>query len=178
MTGAIIEVPSVDILVDEDLQDVDIAVEQLQKYRELLSQSLQSNETFVTYADLLKERDICVRVCSEGVSQQFNQEFRGKNKPTNILSFVSSQDLPADVQQQLPLGDLLICWPVLVAEAQAQQKSIEDHVSHLFIHGCLHLLGFDHEGEQEAMQMEAIEIEVLAQLDIANPYVSSSQPYV
>ena len=161
---------TVEVLVDEDLQDVDVSAAQLQSYVDKLIQVLLLDMGFDAYVKLLKTCDICVRLCSESASQQLNEAFRGKNKPTNVLSFMAAQDLPADVQLELPLGDLAICWPVVVAEAACQQKSIADHVCHLFIHGCLHLLGFDHEDDQEAIQMEGIEIKVLAQLGIANPY--------
>ncbi len=110
---------------------------------------------------------VCVRICEALESQQLNAAYRGQHKPTNVLSF------PADVQvpgEAAVLGDLAICWPVVVTEAKHQGKPVLDHLTHLFVHGVLHLLGFDHEQEQPAQRMEKLEVEILAALQIADPY--------
>lgn len=105
-------------------------------------------------------------------SQILNHTYRQKDKPTNVLSFVP--DIEPFVLQTLdyvPLGDLVICVPVVLQEAQEQQKTPLAHFSHLLVHGILHLLGYDHEaGEQQAWQMEQLEIEILHGLGINNPY--------
>lgn len=105
-------------------------------------------------------------------SQTLNRDYRHKDKPTNVLSFEA--DVPPDVVALLderPLGDLVICIPVVLKEAAQQHKSAEHHFYHLVVHGVLHLLGYDHElGDAEAAEMEALEIAVLAQVGIANPY--------
>jgi probable rRNA maturation factor len=117
---------------------------------------------------------ICLRLCAETESQELNHTYRGQDKPTNVLSFGIQEnstpllDMPA---QELPLGDLALCWPVAVEEAQRQSKELDHHVSHLFLHGVLHLLGFDHEGAEEAETMEQIEIQALGLLGIADPYI-------
>ena len=106
-------------------------------------------------------------------SHQLNLQYRGKDKPTNVLSFPS--DIPEEILEMLdarPLGDLVICIPVVLQEAEEQQKTPINHFTHLLVHGVLHLLGYDHElGEVEAEDMESMEIEILAKLDIANPYL-------
>jgi len=93
-----------------------------------------------------------------------NAQFRGKNKPTNVLSF------PSD--EETYLGDILLCAPVIAEEALEQGKSFKDHLTHLLLHGLLHLAGFDHGTKAQAKEMEAIEIDVLQRVGIANPYKS------
>ncbi|MFM6957604.1 MAG: rRNA maturation RNase YbeY [Acinetobacter sp.] len=111
----------------------------------------------------------CVDVAE---SQELNLQYREKDKPTNVLSFPS--DIPEEMLSLLdaePLGDLVICIPVVLQEATEQQKTPSDHFTHLLVHGILHLLGYDHEtSETEAEEMEALEIEILKKLGIANPY--------
>jgi probable rRNA maturation factor len=91
-----------------------------------------------------------------------NTHFRGKNKPTNVLSFPSSD--PAY------LGDIAIAYGVVAREAKAQKKRIKAHAAHLAVHGVLHLLGFDHEIETDAVVMEGLETRILATLGLADPY--------
>ena len=112
--------------------------------------------------------ELSVMVVSETVSQTLNDQYRGKNKPTNVLSFPA--EIPEFVESEL-IGDMVICAPLVQKEAEQQNKSLQDHWAHLTVHGCLHLLGFDHIEDEEAEQMEAIEIKVLQQLGIANPYL-------
>lgn len=115
--------------------------------------------------------EITVRVVDEEESRQLNHEYRDKDKPTNVLSFPS--DLPGFLREQLeilPLGDLVICAPVVATEAGEQGKAVTDHWAHLTIHGVLHLLGFDHVEEDEAAEMEGRETAILADLGIADPY--------
>lgn len=112
--------------------------------------------------------ELSVMVVSETVSQTLNDQYRGKNKPTNVLSFPA--EIPEFVESEL-IGDMVICAPLVQKEAEQQNKSMQDHWAHLTVHGCLHLLGFDHIEDADAEQMEAIEIKVLQQLGIANPYL-------
>jgi probable rRNA maturation factor len=99
-------------------------------------------------------------------SQELNLQYREKDKPTNVLSFPS--DIPEEMLSLLdaePLGDLVICIPVVLQEATEQQKTPSDHFTHLLVHGILHLLGYDHEtSEAEAEEMEALEIEILKKI--------------
>lgn len=105
-------------------------------------------------------------------SHQLNLQYREKDKPTNVLSFPS--DIPEEVLPMLdalPLGDLVICIPVVLQEALEQKKNAQNHFAHLLVHGVLHLLGYDHEtSDEDAEEMEGLEIEILAKLNIANPY--------
>ena len=112
------------------------------------------------------DKVIVVRICNENESAELNGQYLGKHYPTNVLSF------PFDDfdRTSVPLGNLAICWSVLERESLDQRKSLLDHLAHLFLHGVLHLLNFDHQTESSAEQMEAIEIETLATMQIENPY--------
>ena len=118
-----------------------------------------------------KALDIYITDTVEG--QELNLEARGKDYATNILSYPS--DLPAAIiglMPTLPLGELVICHAVVVREAAEQNKTVAQHISHLLIHGILHLLGFDHElGQAEQDEMESFEIAILAGLGLPNPYL-------
>ncbi|MFK3868905.1 rRNA maturation RNase YbeY [Psychrobacter faecalis] len=118
-----------------------------------------------------KALDIYITDALEG--QELNLEARGKDYATNILSYPS--DLPAAIiglMPTLPLGELVICHAVVVREAAEQNKTVAQHISHLLIHGILHLLGFDHElGQAEQDEMESFEIAILAGLGLPNPYL-------
>ena len=114
-----------------------------------------------------QETEITIRIVDEDESQQFNTQYRGKKKPTNILSFPFEK--PALVETPL-LGDLLVCAPLVADEAQQQGKSPEAHWAHIVIHGILHLQGYDHETADDAAVMEALEVKLLAQLGFADPY--------
>lgn len=117
------------------------------------------------------DAELCIRVVDEEESQQLNRQYRGKDAPTNVLSF------PADIPEELELdilGDLVICAPVVEQEATEQLKPKQAHWAHLVVHGVLHLYGYDHESESEAETMENIEIAILESLGFNNPYVEVS----
>ncbi len=97
--------------------------------------------------------------------QQLNRDFRGKDKPTDVLSF------PALPMDRPLLGDIAVAHETASRDAALQAKSLADHLTHLLIHGYLHLLGHDHETPEEATKMEALEVRALASLGIANPYL-------
>jgi len=98
--------------------------------------------------------------------QDMNKRFTGKDKPTNVLSFPSSEDLT----EARFLGDIAICSELIVEEAMSQGKETQDHLIHIFVHGVLHLLGFDHEEHSSAEQMESLEIRILKKIGVADPY--------
>lgn len=112
-------------------------------------------------------QELTIRFVESEESRQLNRDYRGKDKPTNVLSFPF--ETPPGIELPL-LGDLVICHAVVVDEALAQHKALLDHYAHLVIHGCLHLLGHDHIDEAEAERMEALERSLLARFDIADPY--------
>ncbi len=116
---------------------------------------------------------LAIRLVGKPESQALNARYRDRDKPTNVLSFPA--DLPPEIMQALdpvPLGDLVICAPLVVEEAAAQGKAVEAHWAHLVMHGVLHLRGYDHETEAEAERMESLERTLLAELGIADPYAT------
>ena len=111
--------------------------------------------------------EVTIRIVTSEESQLLNHQYRGKDKPTNVLSFPFES--PPGIELPL-LGDLIVCADVVAAEAAEQGKSLSHHWAHMIIHGCLHLLGYDHIEEQDAREMEALEVELLAELNIKDPY--------
>lgn len=111
--------------------------------------------------------EIVVRIVDEAESAELNGHYRQKDKPTNVLSFPF--EAPPGVDCDI-LGDLVLCSSVIEAEAKAQGKSLDAHWAHMLVHGALHLQGFDHIDEDEALVMETEEIALLKQLGFANPY--------
>lgn len=112
--------------------------------------------------------ELTIRIVDEEEGRQLNRTWRHKDYATNVLSFHA--DIPEGVLDVPLLGDLVICAPVVAREAQEQHKTRTEHWAHLVIHGCLHLLGYDHETDPEAEEMEALETELLAQLSYPDPY--------
>lgn len=113
-------------------------------------------------ATLMSDAEITVRFVAEEEGRSLNQNYRGKDYATNVLSFIYASE---PVQ-----GDLVICAPVVVREALEQGKAIDAHYAHLIVHGSLHLQGFDHEVEAEALVMEARETEIVMRLGYPDPY--------
>jgi len=123
-------------------------------------------------SEIEEASELVIRVVDANESQKLNKTFRDKDYPTNVLSF------PADIQ--LPegptiLGDIAICLPVVKREADEQSKRFDQHFAHMVVHGCLHLMGYDHEDEDDADQMEAKEIGILENLGYPNPYLSQEK---
>jgi probable rRNA maturation factor len=110
--------------------------------------------------------EITLRLVDEPESQALNRAYRGIDRPTNVLSF--SYDPPPG--SDALVGDLVICAPVVAREATAQGKAPEAHWAHLVVHGTLHLLGHDHQNDEEAREMESLEVQILAELGFPDPY--------
>ena len=117
------------------------------------------------------EAALTVRVVGEDEGAALNGRFRGKNGPTNVLSFASEGIEAIDPAF---LGDVVICAPLVIQEAREQRKAVHAHWAHLVVHGVLHLLGFDHDRPGRAAQMEGLEIEILARLGFSDPYAAPS----
>ncbi|GAB4197686.1 MAG: rRNA maturation RNase YbeY [Wenzhouxiangellaceae bacterium] len=120
-----------------------------------------------------EQRDgaVSLRFVDEAESESYNSQYRQRQKPTNVLSFpaLTPPGLPPEAGAP-PLGDLLICVPVVQREAQEQGKAVIDHFAHMVVHGLLHLLGYDHIDAEQARLMEARERSLLAVWGIADPY--------
>lgn len=115
--------------------------------------------------------ELAVRIADTEECRQANSVFRGIDHATNVLSFAS--ELPAELARELdprPLGDLLLCAPVVLAEARSHCKPVPSHFAHMIVHGALHLIGHDHQDKAQARLMESLEIEILKALGYANPY--------
>lgn len=140
--------------------------------RDFESDELPTDEQLESWANLAAAdrqpgAELCIRIVDAEESQQLNADYRGKDKPTNVLSF------PFEAPPGLPvniLGDLAICAEVVAREAEEQNKQLAHHWAHMVIHGTLHLLGFDHINDEDAEIMESLERELLARLDIPDPY--------
>ncbi|TCS37608.1 rRNA maturation RNase YbeY [Reinekea marinisedimentorum] len=119
------------------------------------------------------EAEVSIRLVDAPESQELNAQYRGKDKPTNVLSFPfeAPPGIPESEINHL-LGDLVICAPIIQQEAQQQDKPEENHWAHMVIHGTLHLLGYDHLTDEEAVIMEQLEREILATLAIPDPYLT------
>jgi probable rRNA maturation factor len=115
----------------------------------------------------LEEAEVSLYIADETESQELNNQYRGKDYPTNVLSFPA--DIPEEVGVPL-LGDLVVCAPVVEREAQEQGKTLAAHWAHMLVHGSLHLLGFDHIEDGEAEEMEALETEIITGLGYPAPY--------
>jgi len=115
------------------------------------------------------EVEMTVRIVDEAESHELNLNYRGKDRPTNVLSFPF--ECPDEVELPL-LGDLVICRQVVEREAQEQDKPLMAHWAHMVVHGSLHLLGYDHIDDDEAEEMESLETQIMTGLGFADPYLS------
>ncbi len=119
--------------------------------------------------------EICIRIAGKEESKALNGRFRDVAAPTNVLSFPAGVPMPKVVngqasEQASPLGDIMVCAPVVEAEAREQGKPLSDHFAHMVVHGVLHLRGYDHASKREAQEMEKLEAAILGRLGIADPY--------
>ncbi len=139
------------------------------------SEGLPSEADFRKWAkaaveDFRDDAEVTIRIVDEAESHELDLSYRHVDRPTNVLSFPF--ECPPEVQLNL-LGDLVICREVVEREAKEQGKTLEEHYAHMTVHGCLHLLGYDHITDEEAEEMEGIETRILTEkLGFADPYAS------
>ncbi len=119
-----------------------------------------------------KKYRVAVVFADDATLRQLNRDFRHKDKPTNVLSFPQFDDFTQfdSLNDPIELGDIFLGFETIAREAGAQDKSLRDHVTHLLVHGLLHIMGYDHDTDKNATQMEAFEIDILTDLGIRNPY--------
>jgi probable rRNA maturation factor len=113
--------------------------------------------------------EVSVNFCDDSEIQALNARWRGKDAPTNVLSFPT----PGPLEARALLGDIVIAFETVAREARTQEKSLADHTRHMVVHGFLHLLGYDHESSQEAEEMEGLERRIAASLGMNDPYANA-----
>ncbi|WP_163390314.1 rRNA maturation RNase YbeY [Enterovibrio norvegicus] len=138
------------------------------------AENLPSEEQLQTWFEqavksFRKQAETTIRIVDEFESQSLNRDYRGKDKPTNVLSFPF--EAPPGVELDL-LGDLIICRQVVEKEAKEQNKDLFAHWAHMVVHGSLHLLGYDHIDDEEAEEMESLEISIMTALEFPDPYAA------
>jgi len=150
------EGPVVDVVAESDLWTAHPAAE------DVVRKAIEAASTFESRAG-----ELALMLTDDATIQQFNAQWRGMDKPTNVLSFPASG---AASEQDVHLGDIAIAFETVAREAEAENKTFYDHLAHLAIHGYLHLIGFDHETDEEACRMESLETRILSSLAIDDPY--------
>ena len=144
-------------------------------------EALQQTLSQIADADLRENKfemskskpHINIVLSSNAYVQKLNKEFRGKDKPTNVLSFPTGDDSAFGAMAGEMIGDIILAYETVCAEADEQSIPINHHFAHLVVHGALHLLGLDHQQDDEAREMEELETVILSRMKIANPYGKS-----
>lgn len=150
--------------IDIEINSTSKTIPSAEKIEQWISAALKSDE--------LVEAEVSVYIVDEAESQALNSQYRGKDKPTNVLSFPA--DIPEEVGVPL-LGDLVVCAPVVEQEAEEQSKSLDAHWAHMVVHGTLHLLGYDHLEDDTAEAMESLETHLLTKMNFPAPYAETHQ---
>ena len=160
-------VVAIDVMVDSPLWNAHRGI------KALLRRTIAAAAAMASTTD----GELAIVLTDDSAIRALNRRWRGRDEPTNVLSFPASvRPIPAKAAKRKKpphlFGDIVIAYETTAREAQAQHKPLRDHLAHLAVHGFLHLLGYDHEGEEQAAAMEALEIAVLARLDVPDPYIA------
>ncbi len=161
-------IPSPDIEIDIAINDErwNSEITEIEAFTQNIVQRVLSDFEWKT-----NNIDISIVLADNDFIQELNKNYRHKDKPTNVLSFPQTEN--EDLNNESPfisLGDIIVALETIKAEASEQNKSFSDHYTHMLIHGCLHLLHYDHITDEQAAEMEGLEIEILNTLNIKNPY--------
>ena len=161
------------MIADPAWRDIDINTD-LENFVETMARTafLSADSDWLPSSDVI---DISIVLTDDESIQDINAEYRGKNKPTNVLSFpqFSHEDKDLNTMKDLdflPLGDVILSRETIMREASEQGKQIDAHIAHMIVHGVLHLLGYDHINDSDAVQMESLEGLILNSLGFENPY--------
>lgn len=159
-----------DIQIDISLQDP--VWESVPDVMKIVEVAARTAVTMAPQPDRIKSKalEVSVLLANDDLLRVLNREYRGKDNPTNVLSFASLDSEDFFIGDVVGLGDVAVSFQTIDREAQDEGKFFKDHLTHLVVHGCLHLLGYDHKEEGQAIIMEAIEIRILEKLGVQNPY--------
>ncbi len=169
------------LITDKDERvDMDISVqypewENIDNIKQVIRTSVLCalNTTSIPTKATGRDLEISVVLANDDLMQVLNREYREKDKPTNILTFANLDEGDVPAEGVVPLGDIIMSYDTINKECLEQDKFLLDHVKHLTVHGVLHLLGFDHQNDDEATDMETLEIRILEYLGVQNPYTGS-----
>lgn len=156
------------IHIDLQIESESKQLPSLEQLRQWANQAHQSPES---------DTEVTIRIVDIAESSELNQTYRGKTGPTNVLSFPfeAPPGIDIDLLGESSLGDLVVCAPVVEMEAKQQNKAAEAHWAHMIVHGVLHLQGYDHIEDEEALVMEGLETEIIKELGYPAPYEDQEQ---
>ena len=167
---------NLDVVVDSDFWVENVDFDAVKIASELKDLTFEYVQKECKHELLCNDKSFGVNVCLSNNDQvhRLNKEFRGMDKPTNVLSFANIDDDEfwdnLDDDEVCELGDIILAFETLENEARIKEISVYAHYCHLLVHGFLHLLGFDHQDDEEAEEMEGLEIDILREFSIDNPY--------
>ncbi len=167
--------PSTEYIIDVSLSEPEWTASFLD-VEKLAAKAMKYTLRIAKLPDFLEDRDIeaAIVLANDDLIQVLNREYREKDKATNVLSFAGlDSDMPVPAEGPYPLGDIILSYQTIAREAKEQDKFFKDHFLHMIVHGTLHLLGYDHEDEDEATIMESMEIRILEKMNIQNPYMGN-----
>ena len=139
---------------------------------EALASEVIAKAVAATQIKLKPKAEVSLLLCDDARIREINRDWRGLDKPTNVLSFPAAP--PAMLAKSPAVGDIAIAYETVAREAEEEAKSFRDHYMHMVLHGFLHLIGYDHETDEEADEMEALETRILGELGVADPYAMTS----